>query len=253
VGRVVLDRYVLVKPLDRGGVSLVFEAVDVHRMRPVAVKMLAPAFARNVRTCHAARQEPLIMQLLRHPSVPKVYAFGEASLVGTAMPCLAMELLDGVPLARRLAAGRLPWPEAVEIAAMAAEMLAVAHRRGIAHRDLTPGNVMLTSAGVKIIDFGLATAIGAPMTERETAQDVYALGVLLYKMLTGQSPYASAAHDAGFANARVVRLAPTPVLAGLGVPRFVAELCRHCMAKRPADRPGSSAVALALWSTLIAR
>ncbi len=302
LGRTVLDRYILVKPLGRGGVSLVYEAVDLDQMRPVAVKMLAPAFARNPRTCQAARLEPLIMPRLRHPSVPKVYGFGEARLGvadlginadlargdleaaldlalgakldaslnaslgadldlwrratrgwdgAVAMPCIAMELLNGVSLARRLATGPLPWRGAVEIAAMVAEMLAVAHRRGIAHRDLTPLNVMLTTDGVKIIDFGLAALIGAPAAHRETSQDVYALGVLLYQMLTGRSPYPAAAHDPAFASARLTRPAPTPVLAGLGVPRAVADLCRHCMAKRPADRPDSSDAAIALWSALM--
>jgi serine/threonine-protein kinase len=250
-------------------VSLVYEAVDLDQMRQVAVKMLAPAFARNPRTCQAARQEPLIMQRLRHPSVPKVYGFGDAELGlvpgrhgffagratggdgAVAMPCVAMELLNGVALARRLAGGPMPWREAVEVAATIADLLAVAHRRGIAHRDLSPLNVMLTSDGVKIIDFGLATVIGSPMAHRETAQDVYSLGVLLYQMLTGRSPYPTAAPDAAFLSARVMRPAPTPVLAGLGVPRAVADLCRDCMAKRPGNRPESAHAALALWSALI--
>jgi serine/threonine protein kinase len=283
LGRTILDRFILVKPLGRGGVSLVYEAIDLDRLQPVAVKVLAPAFARNARTCDAARQEPLIMQKLRHPSVPKVYGFGDA-IVGpdfgfspemirpaawpsswpaprsgfarggdgaVAMPCVVMELLTGESLAQRLAQGALPWREAVETAAMIAEMLAVAHRRGIAHRDLTPLNVMMTAKGVKIIDFGLATVFGAPMVQRETAKDVYALGVLLYQMLTGRSPYPEVPQDPAFVNVRVMRPAPTPVLAGLGVPRVVADLTRDCMAKRPGERPDSADAAIALWSALI--
>src|SRR6185312_12415214 len=80
LGRTVLDRFTLTKALGHGGVSLVYEAVDLDRMLPVAVKVLAPAFATNTRTCQAARQEPIIMQRLRHPSVPKVYGFGDAQL-----------------------------------------------------------------------------------------------------------------------------------------------------------------------------
>ena len=276
LGRTVLDRYILVKPLGRGGVSLVYEAVDLDEMNHVAVKLLAPAFARNPRTCQAARLEPLIMGRLRHPSVPKVYAHGDARLGvndlgikaqhhglldfgssprgwdgAVTMPCMAMELLNGVSLARRLAVGPLPWRVAVEHAAMVAEMLAVAHRRGIAHRDLTPLNVMLTTEGVKIIDFGLAALTISPALHRETSQDVYALGVLLYQMLTGRSPYPAAAHDPAFASARTLRPAPTPVFAGLEIPRSVADLCRHCMAKRPTDRPGSADAAIALWSALM--
>jgi serine/threonine protein kinase len=269
LGRTVLDRFTLTKPLGRGGVSLVYEAVDLDRMLPVAVKVLAPAFASNARTCQAARQEPIIMQRLRHPSVPKVYGFGDAHLDAqfgafadvpsfagkrfgsdgaVAMPCVVMELLDGVSLAKRLGVGPLPWRVAVETAATIAEMLGVAHRRGIAHRDLTALNVMLTSDGVKIIDFGLATVLGSPPFAPEMARDVYALGVLLYQMLTGRSPYPSASN---VADVRVVRPAPTPVLSGFGIPHKVAELCRDCMAKRVADRPQSADAAIALWAALI--
>ena len=265
LGRTVLDRFTLTRPLGHGGVSLVYEAIDLDRMLPVAVKVLAPAFASNTRTCRAARQEPIIMQRLRHPSVPKVYGFGDAQLGAfdevpsfagrrfggdgaVAMPCVVMELLDGVSLAKQLGTGRLPWRVAVETAATIAELLGVAHRRGIAHRDLTALNVMLTSNGVKIIDFGLATVVGARPFGLEMGQDVYALGVLLYQMLTGRSPYPSALN---VADVRAVRPAPTPVFAGLGIPRTVAELCRDCMAKRAGDRPASADAAMSLWSALV--
>jgi serine/threonine-protein kinase len=269
LGRTVLDRYTLIRPLGRGGVSLVYEALDLDTIRPVAVKVLAPAFAHNQRTCDAARQEPLIMRHLRHPSVPRVYGWGDAPTAfagdgAEAMPCVVMELIDGVPLADRLRAGPLHWRQAVETAAMISEMLGVAHRRGIVHRDLTALNVMLTHDGVKIIDFGLATLTGGAAVVGGThtgvpvaggsaalaAQDVYAMGVLLYQMLTGRSPYPGAQpHD--FAGVRMLRPAPTPVFAGLGIPRAVADLCRDCMAKRPTDRPESADAAIALWSTLI--
>ncbi|MFG2039260.1 serine/threonine-protein kinase [Dactylosporangium sp. NPDC048998] len=243
VGRRVLDRYLLVRPIARGGMSLVYEAFDLERIRPAAVKVLAPAFASNTRACHAARREPHLMQRMRHPSVPKVFAYGEVEADGVSVPAVAMELLNGVPLASRLAEGPLPWQRAVEIGASIAELLAVAHRRGIAHRDLTADNVMLTTAGVKIIDFGLAVPFAHPAAariEHAPAWDVYALGVLLYHMLTGRSPHAP--------GARLLQAAPTPVVLTPGLPRSVAELCRQCMAKRPHERPESGAVALSLWA-----
>jgi serine/threonine-protein kinase len=244
VGRRVLDRYLLVRPIARGGMSLVYEAVDLEQIRPAALKILAPAFAANSRACLAARREPHLMQRMRHPTVPKIFAFGEVDADDASVPAVAMELLNGLPLKARLAEGRLPWPEAVEIAASIAEMLAVAHRRGIAHRDLTADNVMLTTAGVKIIDFGLAVPFAHPSAaerdQRAPAWDVYALGVLLYHMLTGRSPHAP--------GARLLAAAPTPVVIAPGVPRSVAELCRRCMAKRPDERPESAAVALELWA-----
>ncbi|MEV6926810.1 serine/threonine-protein kinase [Dactylosporangium sp. NPDC051485] len=240
-----LERYLLVRPIARGGMSLVYEAVDLEEIRPAALKVLAPAFASNTRACLAARREPHLMQRMRHPAVPKVFAHGEIEAEGASVPAVAMELLNGVPLATRLAEGPLPWPRAVEIAASIAELLAVAHRRGIAHRDLTADNVMLTTAGVKIIDFGLAVPFAHPSAVRvqhAPAWDVYALGVLLYHMLTGRSPHAP--------GARLLQAAPTPVVLTPGLPRSVAELCRQCMAKRPDERPDSAAVALALWAEL---
>jgi serine/threonine protein kinase len=243
VGRRLLDRYLLVRPIARGGMSWVYEAVDLEQIRPAAVKILAPTFAGNVRACHAARREPHLMQRMRHPTVPKIFAYGDVEADGVSVPAVAMELLNGVPLATRLAEGRLPWQHAVEVAASIAELLAVAHRRGIAHRDLTADNVMLTTAGVKIIDFGLAVPFAHPAAvrvEHAPAWDVYALGVLLYHMLTGRSPHAP--------GARLLQAAPTPVVLTPGLPRSVAELCRQCMAKRPDERPESAAVAMSLWA-----
>ena len=238
-----LERFLLVRPIARGGMSLVYEAVDLEQLRPAAVKVLAPAFASNGRAVHSARREPLLMQRMRHPTVPKIFGYGELDIGRASVPCVAMELLNGVPLTKRLAEGALPWQHAVEIAASVAELLAVAHRRGIAHRDLTADNVMLTTAGVKIIDFGLAVPFAHPAASRAgeaPAWDVYALGVLLYQMLTGRSPSTP--------GARLLQPVATPVLLAPGLPRSVAELCRQCMAKRPADRPDSATVALSLWA-----
>jgi serine/threonine protein kinase len=238
---------------------------------------------------------------------------------------VALELLDGVPLTERLADGRLDWPEAVRIAATAADVLAVAHRRGVVHRDLSARNVMIAADGVKIIDFGLATATrpgdgttapspgaavlphfrtvaphrdpgapgpdrgapgwdrgapgrdrgspgpgrgapgwgrggpgwdrGAPPSHPKTAfarpaDDVYTLGVLLYEMLTGRSPYPPAVAAMIVAAGRAAHLAPTPVLAIPGLPPRLRDLVRACMAKRPEDRPASVDVALDLWRLL---
>src|SRR5687767_7927022 len=97
--------------------SWVYEAVDLEQIRPAAVKILAPTFAGNVRACHAARREPHLMQRMRHPTVPKIFAYGDVEADGVSVPAVAMELLNGVPLATRLAEGRLPWQHAVEVAA----------------------------------------------------------------------------------------------------------------------------------------
>jgi serine/threonine-protein kinase len=277
MGTAILRRYVLLGPIGRGGVSMVYHAVDAVSARPLAIKLLAPALTDDPRARDNVRREAMIIHRLRHPSVPKVYDYGDAPLPdGTVVPYVVMELLTGVALAGRLAGGgSLPWPDAVAAAATVADVLAVAHRRGVVHRDLTPDNIMMTASGLKIIDFGLATTVDpdakraarppvlSPGVRRPTiprhpvssasqpADDVYALGVLLYQMLTGRSPYPGASPGMYLAAGRSRTVAPTPVLTVPGLPPGVADICRSCMAKRPADRPASGDVALALWSVLI--
>ena len=266
MGTAVAGRYVLIGPVGYGGVSVVYQAVDTLHGARIALKLLSSAFADDGYARDRVRQEALIAHRLRHPSVPRVYDFGDAQLPdGRQVPYVAMELLCGAMLAGRLAGGPLPWPEAVKVAATIADVLAIAHRRGVVHRDLTPTNIMMTDTGPKIIDFGeaiivqavSAIALDQPLPTRRVnsapapADDVYALGVLLYQMLTGHSPYPTASAEGQMHAARMRRIAPTPVLLVPGLPRVVAEVCRGCMAKRPEERPPASEVALALWSLMI--
>jgi serine/threonine-protein kinase len=257
MGTAILGRYVLMGPIGHGGMAVVYQAVDSRHGRPVALKMLAPTLAADPRARDKVRLEALITDRLQHPCVPRVYDVGEAPLPdGTVVPYLAMELFTGVMLAGRLVGGPLPWREAVATAARIGDVLAVAHRRGFVHRDLQPANIMLTDRGVKIVDFGVAGPIatpgqddGGPVTTvaYDPADDVYALGVLLYQMLTGRSPYPSSSPTVVLSPTRFRAAAPTPVLVVPGMPRRVADICRSCMAKRPADRPTGSVAALALW------
>jgi len=250
-GTAILGRYVLLGQIGRGGVSVVYQGVDTVEGRLTAIKLLAPAFADDLRAWHNMHREAAITARLRHPSVPRVYDCGEANLPdGTRAPYVVLELLTGVCLAGRLSGGALPWREAVALAATVADVLAVAHRRGVVHGDLTPGNIMVTTDGLKIIDFGLATRIGVDSPAGRPADDVYALGLLLYQMLTGRSPYPTATARTRLEAAHLTAIAPTPVLLVPGLPRDLADLCRDCMAKHPAERPDSVNVALALWSIL---
>jgi serine/threonine-protein kinase len=271
MGTAFMRRYVLIGPIGHGGVSVVYQALDTVRAQPMAIKMLDPALAGDHRAQEKIRREAMITDRMRHPSVPRIYDFGDAPLGnGTVVPYVVMELLSGEVLASRLAGGALPWPEAVSIAATAADVLVVAHRRGVVHRDLTPANIMITRTGVKIIDFGVAVTVrsenahGGPFISGsstvppndfagpgEPADDVYALGVLLYTMLTGRSPYPSGEANTLLGAGELRWVAPTPVLTVAGLPKVVAEICRSCMAKRPADRPDAASVALALWSLIV--
>lgn len=266
MGTAIVGRYVLIAPVGYGGVSVVYQAVDTHYGVRIAIKLLASSFADDDYARHRVQQEALITHRLRHPSVPRVFDYGDALLPdGRQVPYVAMELLAGTMLAGRLAEGALPWPEAVKVTATIADVLAIAHRRGVVHRDLTPTNIMMTATGPKIIDFGEATTVDAvsplvrsqPVITRRVssaqgpADDVYALGVLLYQMLTGHSPYPTASAEGQMHAARMRHIAPTPVLLVPGLPRVVAEVCRACMAKREEERPPASEIALTLWSLMI--
>jgi serine/threonine-protein kinase len=270
MGTAIVGRYIILRPIGHGGVSVVYEAVDAVSPRSLAVKVLSSALSDEGRAKDNVRREALITQRLRHPSVPRIYEFGDMRLPdGGSTSYLVMELLSGVSVADRLTDGPMPWEEAVRVAATVADVLAVAHRRGFVHRDLTVENIMLTRDGVKIIDFGLATTVDRPRTDRrprltrttvprrpvvpahpvtsaaQPADDVYALGVLLYQMLTARSPYPGRLE---LPHAR--HMAPTPVLTVAGLPREVADMCRSCMNKRTADRPSSRDAAFALWGML---
>src|SRR5690349_1670379 len=139
-------RYRLVEPLGRGGTSEVWRGLDERLSRPVAVKIL------HGRGNDWIRNEAQALALLAHPHIATVYDFG----VSRQRPYLVMELVRGRPLAVVLERGPLPWSAAVRSCAQVASALAVAHARGVVHRDVTPGNIMLTAAGVKLIDFGIS-------------------------------------------------------------------------------------------------
>src|SRR5687768_17190283 len=132
MGTAFLRRYVLLGVIGHGGVSVVYQALDTVRGRNVAIKMLDPTLAGDVFATERIRREAVITERVRHPSVPRVYTYGDAPLSdGTVVPYVVMELIGGDVLAGRLADGPLPWREAVRVAATVADVLAVAHRRGV--------------------------------------------------------------------------------------------------------------------------
>ena len=111
MGTAILRRYVLIGAIGQGGVSTVYSAVDARRGRKLAVKVLAPSLADDPQAREQVRREALITDRLRHPSVPRVFEYGEAPLPdGSVVPYVVLELLAGVPLTERLARGRLDWP-----------------------------------------------------------------------------------------------------------------------------------------------
>jgi len=267
-GRVLGGRYRLRSRLAAGGMGAVWAAEDAVLGREVAVKVLGEALAGDRLAALRLRREARAAGRLVHPAIARVLDLGEEG----GRPYLVMELLHGESLAARLArAGPLAPPEAVRVVAAAADALEVAHRAGIVHRDVKPGNVFVTTGGdVKLLDFGIASAADetaltggdllgtaaylAP--ERvlghgaTPAADIYALGVLLYELLAGRPPFAD---DSGPALAMAhVHARPTPLGAvAPQVPPALAAACERALAKNPAARPPSAAALAALLRSTV--
>ena len=263
----------LAEPIGSGGMSHVWRAVDEVLGRPVAVKTLDAALHADPQLCTTIRREARAAASIAHPHIAQVYDFGEEPLPdGGAAPYLVMELLVGQNLAVRLGVGPLPWPEAVTVCASVAAALGAAHRLGVVHRDIKPANVMLTAAGAKVVDFGIA-AVTASADEDGAApragtpaylapevvtggtataeSDVYALGVLLYTSLTATTPFAvNTWAEATLAHERGAR--PAPILVP-DLPHELRELCARCLSPMPWSRPTSEEAAevLARWSARV--
>ncbi|MFF4878240.1 protein kinase [Micromonospora sp. NPDC000668] len=260
------ERYRLVEQLGAGGMSVVWRGYDEVLGRQVAVKVLASRLASDRAFRHRIRIEAQAAARLCHPHITNVYDYGESQQVGLTVPYVVMELVDGGSLANRLGReGRMPWREAVTVGAEVSSALATAHARGVVHRDVTPGNVMLTSTGVKVVDFGISalvgesekgpdgTLLGTPAylaPERldngqvSPATDVYAVGLLLYRMLTGRLPW-QASTTTQMLRAHMYN-EPEPMQAVPGLPDEVTDLVRRCLAKQPGDRPATAELARTL-------
>jgi eukaryotic-like serine/threonine-protein kinase len=256
----VLDgRYELIERIASGGMGEVWRGVDQILGRPVAIKLLASAHASDEQFRARFRAEARYAAGLSHPGIARVFDYGETSPLGG--PYLVMELVNGEPLSTILEReGRLPAYVTMDIVAQAARALDVAHQAGIVHRDIKPGNLLITADGTaKITDFGIAkarasvdanlTATGIVMgtalyvsPEQATgatvtgASDIYSLGVVAFECLAGQPPFIA---EQPLAIAIMHKHDPVPPLPA-DVPRPVADLVFAMLAKDPEDRPGSA-------------
>ncbi|MDG4841364.1 serine/threonine-protein kinase [Micromonospora sp. WMMD967] len=270
-GRLLARRYRLLDQIGAGGMSVIWRARDEVLDRLVALKVLAPSLAADARFRGMVREEARAAAQLVHPHLTSVHDYGETvDPDGSITSFVVMELLDGEELELRLTEGPLPWAEAVQVGAQVAEALAAAHRLGIVHRDITPANVMMTGTGVKVLDFGIATRIGAPDEDEDgetfgtpayvaperldgapaqPSTDVYSLGVLLYEALTGRVPYPA---DTWEQLSAALADGPPPTLAELPeLPPPVARICLRSLARDPADRPTARQVATVLRGHLL--
>jgi tetratricopeptide (TPR) repeat protein len=256
--------YEIVRELGRGGMGVVYEARQLALDRPVALKMLRDGALAEAEELARFRREAETVARLRHPNVVQVYEVRE----GPGHPYFTMEFVEGGTLARRLGGKPLPPAEAARVVEVLARAVHAVHGCGVVHRDLKPGNVLLTADGTpKVVDFGLArrlegdghpTSVGrvlgtppymAPEQARGDtravgpATDVYALGAILYETLSGRPPFQGAT---GWDTIAQV-LSTEPVPPRRLQPRVPADLetiCLKCIAKDPARRyPTAEALA----------
>ena len=261
-----LGPYKILAPIGAGGMGEVYRAHDTRLGRDVAIKVLSPHLAATPEVRARFEREARTISQLNHPHICTLFDVGRAD--GTDY--LVMELLEGETLARRLEKGPLPAAEVVTLGAQIADALDRAHRAGIVHRDLKPGNVMLTKSGAKLMDFGLArvaglaTAPGAlaesptlsrPLTaegsivgtfqymapeqlegnEADARADIWALGCVLYEMVTGQRAFGGKS-QASLISA-IMKDKPRPIaeLSPLSPPAL-ERLVWQCLAKDPDER-----------------
>ncbi|WP_455566777.1 protein kinase domain-containing protein [Piscinibacter sakaiensis] len=244
-------------PLGRGGMASVFKAHDPGIGRDVAIKFLHPSYCADEEYRARFLQEARAAGALSHPNIVTVHDVGEIE----GRPYMAMELLDGEPLADSIAKGRtLPVREAVVVGMQLARALGYAHARGIVHRDIKPGNIMRQkgNAAIKVTDFGIAhvdspdseqrtrvgDVLGTPqyMSPEQTQgakldgrSDLFSAGILMYQMLTGKRPFQG---DTLVAVALKITKEPHEPIEKLRpeVPPSLRRVVDRCLAKTPEKR-----------------
>jgi serine/threonine protein kinase len=250
---VLSNRYRLERQLATGGMGEVWEATDELLIRPVAVKLLRREYISDEAARARFRGEARFAAALQHGGIAQVYDYGEQD----DLAYLVMELVPGEPLSKILnRSGVLSTEATLDLVSQAARALQVAHDAGIIHRDIKPGNLMVTGDGtVKITDFGIArngqvselTQAGMVMgtahyvspeqasgKDITPATDLYSLGVVAYECLAGRPPFDA---DSTVAIALKHVREPPPELP-TEVPAPVRELIRQLLAKNPTRRPG---------------
>ncbi len=276
-----LGPYRILAPIGAGGMGEVYRAHDPRLGREVAIKLLPTEFAHDPDRLRRFEQEARAVAALDHPNILSLHDIGSEE----GSPYLVTELLEGETLRQRLKDGALPVRKAVELAVQIAHGLAAAHEKGIVHRDLKPENVFVTRDGrVKILDFGLAKLVETPRSSLSAADastlvngteagvvlgtvgylspeqargravdhraDIFALGCVLYEMLSGKRAFAG--ETAADTITAILSRDPAPLGSlGGGVPPGLQGVVRRSLEKRPQDR-FSSAHDLALALSAVA-
>ncbi len=270
-----LGPYEIVAPIGAGGMGEVYKATDTRLNRTVAIKVLPPHFSEHFEMKQRFEREAQTIAGLNHPNICTLFDVGRQG----DTDFLVMEYLEGETLAARIARGALPFGEAMKVAIAIADALDKAHGQGVTHRDLKPGNVMLTEKGAKLLDFGLAklrespqaaAAAQATMTSRigmnttapgtilgtmqymapeqlegkeaDARTDIFAFGAVLYEMVTGRKAFEGKSQP--HLIAAIVSAHPDPISKTQPTAPAGARLSREAMSGEgsgtaPADRDRS--------------
>jgi len=261
-----LGPYEILAPIGAGGMGEVYRARDTRLDRTVAIKILPAQFSQNAEVRQRFEREARAVSSLTHPHICALYDVGHQD--GTDY--LVMEYLEGETLTSRLQKGPLPRDELLRTAIEIASALDVAHRKGLIHRDLKPGNIMLTTSGAKLLDFGLAKSLlpgqetaalsaaptaTSPLTAKgaivgtfqymspeqieggklDARSDIFAFGAVLYEMATGKRAFEGKSQASLIAAILDKEPIPLSTLAPL-VPPALEQLVKRCLAKDPEDR-----------------
>lgn len=258
-----LGPYEILEKLGVGGMGVVYRARDSRLERDVAVKVLPPDIVRDTRAQARFHREALALAKPSHPNIATLYDVGEIDGVSY----LVMECVEGLSLAQRLSAGRLPVREVLTVGIEIASALEAAHEQGIVHRDLKPANVIVTPKGhAKVLDFGVAKllqpmesnaastadTIGGAGTllymspeqaighQVDTRSDIWSLGVLLYECLTGAPPFRA---DGAMNILHAITTGQhAPIRAhGVDVPQRLEQTISRALSKDAASRYASAA------------
>jgi eukaryotic-like serine/threonine-protein kinase len=261
-----LGPYEILSPLGAGGMGEVYRARDTRLDRDVAVKVLLTNLASDPSLKQRLEREAKAVSKLSHPHICTLHDIGHQD----GIDFLVMELIEGESLEQRLLKGPLPADQVIRYAAQIADALAKAHKRGFTHRDLKPGNIMLTKSGAKLMDFGLAKQSGpAPLAtaltemtadqakltsegsivgtfqymapeqlegkEADARTDIFALGEVIYEMATGKPAFSGRSRASLIA--AILTIDP-PSIAELQplAPTSLERVVRKCLAKDPDDR-----------------
>jgi len=265
-----LSHYKILSPIGAGGMGEVFLAQDTSLERRVALKLLPVEFTRDRDRMRRFEQEAKAASALNHPNIVTIYEIGQTETEAGSLHFIAQEFIEGQTLRHRTREGKLPMSDALDIAIQAANALQVAHATGIVHRDIKPENIMLRPDGfIKILDFGLAKLIQqrpgvagadseAPTIVRtmpgtilgttvymspeqargldvDARVDIWSLGVVLYEMLTGRTPFRGATMTDVIVS--IIDHEPQPISQSLGkTPPELERIVMKTLAKNRDER-----------------